>query len=199
MYTQAPALFLAWGVWCFLHSLLASRRVKKGLTGVTGLRLGYYRIFYVIFSTLTLGVLLIWQFSVIDIPAPAGYPWQVCRLFLAAYGVYMLAAGSGVYDMKEFLGIAAITGKRRSTATHFRRDGILGRLRHPWYSGGIALMVAIGNTPLDRWDWRLLLIVYLAVGALIEEKRLVAGLGEVYQRYQREVPMLIPRIKRGEN
>jgi len=51
---------------------------------------------------------------------------------------------------------------------------------------------------LARWDWRLLLIFYLLVGCLIEERRLVSGLGEVYRQYRREVPMLIPRIAPGE-
>jgi protein-S-isoprenylcysteine O-methyltransferase Ste14 len=198
LYSQSPALFFAWLIWCLLHSLLASRRVKKRLTGGVELRQRLYRVFYVIFSAVTLGALLVWQFSVLDIPTPAGRLWQACRLALAAYGFYMLVAGGRAYDLREFLGVDTFTGERRETATHFRRDGILGRLRHPWYSGGIALVIALGQTPLDRWDWRLLLIAYLVVGALIEERRLVAELGEVYRQYQRQVPMLIPGIKPGK-
>ncbi len=195
LYSQSPSLFFTWALWCLLHSLLASRRVKRKIFRA-GLPDRYYRLGYVIFSIISLALLLAWQFTVLTLPVPAGPAWQLPRLLLVVYGLFMLWAGSLAYDIHEFLGLDALSMKR-STSTNFRRDGVLGRVRHPWYSGGIALVVALGETPLDRWDWRLLLIGYLVVGCLIEERRLVAELGEVYRRYQKEVPMLIPGIKPG--
>ena len=64
-----------------------------------------------------------------------------------AYGVSMLYAGSRAYDLREFLGLPPAAGCDRPETMHFRRQGILGRLRHPWYSGGIALMLGLGETP----------------------------------------------------
>jgi protein-S-isoprenylcysteine O-methyltransferase Ste14 len=187
----------AWLLWCLLHSLLASCRVKRYLGCGSSLSARQYRLCYVLFSTLTLAVLLFWQSAVISLPPPAGWPWQTVRLLLFAYAGYMLTAGGRAYDLKEFLGLTQPAPEPAAGATHFRRDGILARVRHPWYSGGIALLIAAGETPWDRWDWRALLLVYLLVGCLIEERRLVSELGEVYRQYQREVPMLLPGIQKG--
>jgi len=197
MFSQSPALLFSWVAWCLLHSLLASRRIKKLLAERAGLGPRYYRLSYVIFATVSLTALLIWQYSILNLSVPAGPAWQLPRLLLSAYGLFMLWAGSRSYNFNEFLGLDAFA-ENRPTAIHLRRDGILGRLRHPWYSGGIALVFALGETPLDRLDWRLLLIGYLVIGCLIEERRLVDELGEEYRRYQQEVPMLIPRFWSGK-
>lgn len=197
LYSQAPALFIAWLIWCLVHSLLASRRGKRWLAVWPGIDQRRYRLIYVIFSVISLAALLAWQFATINLPAPTGPAWQLPRLLLLGYGLFMLAAGGRAYDLNEFLGLVALQAPPGPSATNLRRDGILGRVRHPWYSGGIALAVALGQTPLDRLDWRLLLCGYLVLGCLIEERRLVAELGEDYRRYQREVPMLIPRIRPG--
>jgi len=193
LYAQAPALLFAWASWCFLHSLLAGRRIRNRLISRLHLSPQHYRLGYVLFSTLTVAALFYWQLLRVSPPAPAGVMWQMVRLLFGIYGFYMLAAGGRAYDLREFLGLVPLSEDLKPI--HFTREGILGKVRHPWYSGGIALVIAIGNTPLDRWDWRLLLIVYLVVGCLIEERRLVNELGRVYRRYRKEVPMLIPRIK----
>lgn len=195
--SHAPALFATWVAWCLVHSLLASRRVKKWLYARLGLSPRRYRLYYVLFSTCTLAALVVWQLRVVPLPVPAPLPWQVVRLLLCASGAYLLYAGGQAYPMGEFLGLTAPAGGEDPNPIPFRREGILARVRHPWYAGGLALLVGIGATPGDRLDWRLLLMVYLVCGCLIEERRLVAELGEVYRQYQREVPMLLPRLRRA--
>ena len=194
--TQSPALFLAWLAWCLLHSLLASRRVKGRLELRLHLTRRHYRLAYVIFSTLSVTALFFWQLAVLPPPPPAGWPWQAVRFLLGGYGLLMLWAGGRAYDLREFLGLKVFTTSSAGHP-HMQKGGILAWVRHPWYSGGIALVAAVGETPLDRWDWRLLLIAYLVIGCLVEERRLTDELGEVYRQYQREVPMLLPRIIPG--
>ncbi|NTV15629.1 MAG: hypothetical protein HGA96_17155 [Desulfobulbaceae bacterium] len=191
--SQSPALFTAWLLWCCGHSLTASRRVKSWLGILCNLSPRGYRFGYVLVSALTLAPLLVWQLRVVSLPAPAALPWQAFRFSLFAYAAYMFYAGGHSYDLKEFLGLA--TGASGDAAPQpFRRAGILARVRHPWYSGGCALMLGLGGTPGDRWDWRLLVVAYLVFGCLVEERRLRAEVGAVYQEYQREVPMLLPRL-----
>ena len=185
---QSPALFLAWIAWCALHSLLASRRVRGILARAAGLGPTGYRFGYVLFSSATLIPLIYWQLTTVTLPARAGLAWQLPRLLLILYGAYMFRAGARAYDLGIFLGLT----DRKDSAPVLIRSGILEIVRHPWYSGGIALVAALGESPLDRWDWRLLLVAYLVLGCLIEERRLVAELGEDYRKYRRNVPMLLP-------
>jgi protein-S-isoprenylcysteine O-methyltransferase Ste14 len=39
------------------------------------------------------------------------------------------------------------------------------------------------------------LTIYVIIGALFEEKKLVLEFGDIYIKYQQEVPMLIPLVK----
>lgn len=196
MFSQSPALFGAWIAWCFCHSLPASRGVKRRLSRWLNLSSQRYRLGYVLFSAVTLAPLLFWQMQVINRPEPAALPWQVVRIVLFAYCVGMLYAGGQAYNLREFLGLTPAPETNNSPPMAFRRNGILGRVRHPWYSGGIALLVGLGETPGDRLDWRLLLAAYLVFGCMIEERRLVNELGELYREYQRQVPMLLPRARK---
>jgi len=41
-----------------------------------------------------------------------------------------------------------------------------------------------------------ILTVYIIIGTLLEEKKLVLEFGDYYIKYQREVPMLIPFTKK---
>jgi protein-S-isoprenylcysteine O-methyltransferase Ste14 len=42
------------------------------------------------------------------------------------------------------------------------------------------------------------LTIYLVVGAILEERKLVAEFGEAYREYQGKVPMFVP-AKAGKN
>ena len=74
----------------------------------------------------------------------------------------------------------------------FRATGILRIVRHPWYSGGIAFVWAAGPVTTVSLAVKIVLSVYLLVGAVLEERKLVAQWGASYQEYQQRVPMLIP-------
>jgi len=45
----------------------------------------------------------------------------------------------------------------------------------------------------------IVLTVYIIIGTILEEKKLVLEYGETYIQYQKEVPMLIPFIKAKVN
>lgn len=185
---QAPEIFAAWCLWCAGHSLFAAEGMKKRFARlVRGRR---YRLLYVVASLVSLAGLVIWQQAVVREPA-ARYPlWQGARAVLFAYGLFMFAAASRAYDTRAFLGLAEEREEGLATG------GILARVRHPWYSGGIALAAAMGQTPLDRVDLRLLIAAYLVFGCLIEDRRLARRFGKEFAEYRENTPMLLPRLRR---
>ena len=189
-------LALLWIAWCGLHSLLIGRRVQACAGGIMGRFGRAYRILYILLSVFTLLPVLWYQWTlpqrVILAATPALHLVQAA-LFL--YSTLMFYLGARVYDLRTFLGISQWRERAEgghSQALPFHTDGILARVRHPWYSGGIALIWGFGAITDVFLLTRILLTAYLFIGTLLEEQRLIAELGDPYRAYRRTVPMLIP-------
>jgi protein-S-isoprenylcysteine O-methyltransferase Ste14 len=109
--------------------------------------------------------------------------------------VLLFLAGARHYDLFQFLGFRQIaTGTSQGGLTktgQFDTTGILGITRHPWYLGALMLIWA-GELHVSTLVGNLILTVYLLVGAMLEERKLVLEFGEEYRRYQQRVSMLIP-------
>jgi protein-S-isoprenylcysteine O-methyltransferase Ste14 len=78
------------------------------------------------------------------------------------------------------------------------RNGIYASLRHPRYaSAGLGV---IGNVLLINYlGLYILLLLVIPMGLwllALEERELVERFGDAYRQYQREVPQLIPRLRR---
>lgn len=114
---------------------------------------------------------------------------------MLVYAGLMFYTGAQVYDMGYFLGLRQWRNYRKQKETGslpFHSDGILAYVRHPWYSGGIALLWGFGSCTDVYLLTRTLLTIYIILGTLLEERRLMRELGEQYRIYCRKVPMLIP-------
>ena len=101
------------------------------------------------------------------------------------------------------LSIATLTGVTELSRTgnetgKLLREGIYARLRHPRYaSAGLGV---IGNVLLINYlGLYILFLLVIPMGLwllALEERELVDRFGDAYRRYQREVPQLIPRLRR---
>ena len=191
-----PLLIFLWTAWCFLHSALITTTVRRWFEARGGVWFGLYRLGYVIFSFATL-LPLLWythalpQYLVIT---PARW-FQGLQGLLFFYALILFIGGMRVYDFREFFGVKAWLDYRagcKSAPPAFTQSGILRYVRHPWYSGGIALLWAMPTLTDVSLVTRTLLTCYLVVGTLLEERKLKASLGEPYRAYCRQVPMLLP-------
>jgi len=63
---------------------------------------------------------------------------------------------------------------------------------HPLYLCVLVLIWASLELTADRLLFNVLWTAWMVVGAILEERDLLADFGEVYRDYQRKVPMLIP-------
>ncbi len=190
------ALALLWILWCALHSLLITRTVTLWVERRGGWLAGSYRLGYIAFSCLSLVPVLVCQYS---LPQQTLFLWQgwgrIPQGLLLGYALLMFLGGKKVYDMDWFLGISQWRGFRNRVpvqARPIRFHGVLRLVRHPWYSGGLAFLWALNPLTDVSLTARIILSLYLVIGAWLEERKLVAALGEVYRRYQRAVPMLVP-------
>ena len=188
-------LALLWIAWCCLHSLLISSPVNQWIRRRGGAWQGGHRLAYVLFSLLSLLPILWYQVS---LPQKILFswhgPWRIIQGLLLGYALVMFAGGKRVYAMDHFLGIRQWRDHRlgKPTEAPFRTDGILRLVRHPWYSGGLALLWAVGPVTDITLVSRLILSIYLVIGTLLEERKLRREIGRPYEEYCRRVPMLFP-------
>jgi len=192
-----------WAGYCWLHSFLISIRFTNYLTRVLKNYYAFYRLFYVLFSLVT----LIW---VINIPTQLDNeiiitnapPWSIIRQVLTWGSLLMFFwAFFFNYDSLSFFGIRQILkfGKVRQIdrSEEIKKNGLLSLTRHPMY---LALIIYLWCQTFSMADLVVnsILTIYVIIGTVIEEKKLVLEFGDAYRIYQQEVPMLIPFTKRGK-
>jgi len=185
-------LIVYWALYYCVHSVLASTAAKSYAQSVWGDKFKYYRLFYSVvailgfFAILFYGALIPTSYLI----SPVGWP-RYFGLMLAASGVIIIKRSFSGYSIREFLGVKA--EKEDSLV----RSGILALVRHPLYSGTI--LVTIGfwlfSPSITNLITCLCLFAYLPIGIYFEEKKLILTFGESYEKYKREVPALIPRVR----
>ncbi|HLO60843.1 MAG TPA: DUF1295 domain-containing protein [Bacteroidales bacterium] len=194
------ALALIWSAYCFQHSYL----ISNGFIGVVRSRykkfFPFYRLVYVMISFVLLVPVLyysrIWRSEVIFTWSPF---WNYVRLALIAISLFIALKSLFIdYDILAFIGIRQIMnsqGHSESMQTGIKKTGLLGIVRHPLYFASIVLLwcntFCISDIVVNS-----VLTLYFIIGTLLEERKLVLEFGDSYVQYQKEVPMLIPFLKR---
>ncbi|MBK8562833.1 MAG: isoprenylcysteine carboxylmethyltransferase family protein [Saprospiraceae bacterium] len=189
---------LATVAYYLLHSLLAADGVKAGLSRLLPAR--YYRLAYNVLAVLLLAALLILYFMVEKKPL---WPLNKLLIFgggiLCIFGVNWVVQAFSKYDIGEFTGMEQLRSGKQPVHTKLIVRGMNGRVRHPLYFG--SLLLVWGVMFLFQNDaafaFAMVSTIYLIIGTRLEEEKLVAQFGKAYQKYQREVPMLVPKWRRG--
>ncbi len=191
-------LSVLWIVWCTMHSVFIApsmlARIKTHASSLTR----YYRLLYNALSLITLIPLII-------VTKMAGGPvvvsWEgysiVLRVLLLVVALLLFRGGAQKYDVQYFLGLKQLqTGEEHlllSEQEEFAATGILGITRHPWYFGSLLFLWSmLSEYPLPVFLAVCILSVYLVVGTLLEERKIVAQYGDSYCRYRQQVSMLFP-------
>jgi methanethiol S-methyltransferase len=184
-------LVLAWAIYFFLHSWLASTSVKSFFEKKLKQRFHLYRFAYTIQSTVGLLVLFYLNGSIeADIFFESKGLVRYISLMLATFGVLVISAAFRQYNIRSFLGLQKEEGV-------FSSKGILNKVRHPIYSGLILITVGffLFNPKLPTLISSLCILLYLVIGIWLEEKKLIQQFGATYLEYKKRVPSIIPRWK----
>lgn len=190
-----------WIGYCSLHSYLISIRFTNLMTRLLKNYYAFYRLAYVIISFILLVPIVKYSAQVNDpVIVTYGFPLSIVR--------YVLMSGSFImffwaffldYDPLSFFGIRQILdfGKTKKTdqSEEIKKNGLLGIIRHPMYFSLIIYLWCQTFRVLDIVV-NTVLTLYIFIGTMLEENKLVMKFGDSYIKYQHEVPMLIPFTKR---
>lgn len=191
---------MLWIGYCVLHSFLISVSFTKYVSNLLKHYYAFYRLFYVLVSIVLL-IPLINYTANIDRTIIISYeiPWSIIRLILM-YGSLLMFfwAFFFSYDLLSFFGIRQILNfkkiNEKNLTIGIKQKGLLGVIRHPMY---LALIIYLWMQTFRVVDIivNIILTIYVIIGTILEEKKLILEFGEAYKQYQKKVPMLIPFTK----
>jgi protein-S-isoprenylcysteine O-methyltransferase Ste14 len=201
VFWEAPSIsalivFVVVLMYGILHSILASKRVKQMARSWGGEYVQRtYRLFYNLFATVTL-------LPVFALPAvlpdrflyEISYPWTLLTSALQLLAVLVLGAGVLQTGLWSFLGVRQLMMDGEDQPGRLVVSGLYRRVRHPLYTAGLVFIWLIPRMSVNFLALNLGLSLYLIVGALVEEHKLVAEYGEAYVRYRERTPMFLPGL-----
>jgi protein-S-isoprenylcysteine O-methyltransferase Ste14 len=185
------ALFMGYFV---IHSLTASLWLKNRVARHLPVLIPYYRL---LFNALSLLLAIPLVIAVFTYPGEPLWQWYGVG-FYVANGLALLAAIAFIYslkmyDMAEFWGTRQLREHVEEVRDleQFKISVFHRFVRHPWYTMILVIIWTrdMSTTQLLTYS---LVTLYLVIGSRMEERKLIAYHGEVYQRYRQRVPGLLP-------
>lgn len=191
-------ILLAAGLWGVLHSLLAALRWKRYLArqiGESACR-RLYRLVYVVLAVLTLlpvlGLaLFLPDRQIYSVRVPLAY-LMIFVQAAAALGALACIQQTGMLD---FLGLRQVLYGQQEDPHSLMTTGLYRYVRHPLYS---FLYLFLWFTPYLSWNLlalNLAFSIYLWIGSIYEERKLIEQFGDPYLRYRRSTPRFLPGWK----
>jgi protein-S-isoprenylcysteine O-methyltransferase Ste14 len=192
---------LLFAVYAWIHTVLASHRVKESIKKNLGNLIAFYRLGYNLFAIVSL--YLIYELSpkphviIYDLPNPYDVLILIPQ-FTALIGIFW---SFKYICIREFIGINQIERymqKRYSSDLDEDLTLTIGGpykySRHPIYFFSIMFLLFRPTMDLFYLTFFLLIVAYFYIGSYYEEKKLVKSFGEIYTNYKKSVPQIIPSI-----
>ncbi len=180
-----------------LHSWLASLGLKRRVSqrfGQSAERV--YRLVYNLIAVLTLLPVLVLPVALVDVELyRIPLPWMVLCLAGQALAVVVLLAGVLQTGVMSFIGVCQLVRCEGDEPPKLVVTGLYRWMRHPLYSAGLLF---IWLMPVMTWNLLALdlgISLYVALGATLEERKLLVEFGPAYADYKSKTPMFVPGLK----
>ncbi len=184
------------------HSWLASLQAKELGRKWLGERMmdRFYRLAYNGFAALSLLPLMALTAMLPDRQLyRLSSPWLWLALAIQALAALFLFIGLLQTGALEFVGLRQLFGLAEPQQAALTTSGLYRYVRHPLYTAGLVLIWFSPQMSLNLLALFAGLSVYLLIGAIFEERKLVRQFGQAYLDYQRTTPMLIPGLTGRKN
>lgn len=193
-------IILLFSLFAFLHTLLASNKVKNALMEKLGAKIAFYRLFYNLSSV----IFFISFYTAAPKPKVIIYdllfPFDIVTFTLQVLSLIGLVWASRHINLKEFIGIAQIERylhgeymiedlDQRQT---LRIEGAFKFVRHPFYLFSILFLGLRPTMSLFYFVMFICIVAYFYIGSFYEERKLIIKFGDEYREYKKKVPRLFP-------
>lgn len=185
------------GLFAAQHTVMARPAFKRWWTRVVPTAVE--RSTFVLAATAVLALVL-WQWQPLT-----GTVWSVeagwARTVLWAlygFGWIMVVGSTFLIDHFDLFGLRQVVARARERAYQppgFRQPLLYRLVRHPIMVGFLVVFWATPDMSTGRLLFAALGSGYILVGVRLEEHDLRAHLGDIYARYEAEVPRFIPRVR----
>ncbi|MBG0770062.1 MAG: isoprenylcysteine carboxylmethyltransferase family protein [Anaerolineaceae bacterium] len=191
-------VFLAMAAWGGLHSVLASFAAKRFAEKIFGPKANrYYRLFFVFASVVTLvPVLALTVFLPSRLLWVIPAPWLFLTMVIQFVALVLLVATALETDVMVFAGIRQALHPNQTYEDTLVVKGFYRYVRHPLYFFSIIIFWFFPFMTDLMAAFFLAGTLYFMIGTIPEERKLLETFGEAYRQYRREVPWLIPHLKR---
>ncbi len=191
-------LIFAIVLWGVIHSWLASLGFKDFLRRLLGDGfMKFYRLLYNLFAVFSLAPVLYLMVSLPDktlyrVPTPWNY------LMLAGQGIsaLLLLLAALQTDVLAFAGLRQLFEPEKSDLV---KGGFYRIVRHPLYTFGLLILWLTPTMSVNSFVVYISLTLYILIGIVFEERKLLREFGQEYAEYKSATPMLIPGAKWGGN
>jgi len=187
-------LILAIALWGVIHSLLASTEIKDLLRPLFGDGfVKFYRLLYNGFAVISFLPILYLMLTSSDrnlyqASPPMNY-WmragQGVSLFLLFVAVLQT-------DLLSFIGIRQVYEEQKPGSLITK--GLYRFVRHPLYTFSLLILWLSPKMTLNTFVVYAGLTIYVLIGIVFEERKLLREFGQDYVNYRSTTPMLIPGL-----
>ncbi|HEX9385073.1 MAG TPA: isoprenylcysteine carboxylmethyltransferase family protein [Anaerolineales bacterium] len=188
-------LIITIALWGIVHSVLASMGFKNFLRGA--LRHGFmkfYRLLYNLFAVISIIPVL---YLMVSLPNSSLYqvpaPWKY--LMLAGQGISALFLFVTILqtNVLSFVGLRQLVEEEKTG--NLVTTGFYGSVRHPLYTFSLLILWLSPSITMNSFIVYVALTLYVLIGIVFEERKLLQEFGNEYAEYKSTTPMLLPRLQ----
>ena len=192
-------LIFAVVLWGVLHSLLASSGVKNFLRRFLGNRfMKFYRLLYNVFAVVSIAPVL---YLMISLPDQTLYqvptPWNYFMLAGQGLSVLFLFVAVLQTDLLSFAGLRQLIQEEKPG--NLVTSGLYRSVRHPLYTFSLLILWLSPSMSMNSFLVYSALTIYILIGIVFEERKLLREFGQAYAEYRSSTPMLFPGLKISGN
>jgi methanethiol S-methyltransferase len=185
-------LIFAVALWGVFHSLLASLGFKNVIRSVLGRGfMKFYRLLYNVFAVISILPVL---YLIASLPDKTLYqvpvPWNYLMLAGQAVSVLFLFVVVMQTDLLSFAGLRQLIQEEK--AGKLVTSGLYRSVRHPLYTFSLSTLWLSPSMSANSFIVYLALTIYILIGIVFEERKLLREFGQAYAEYKSATPMLLP-------
>ncbi|WP_094607293.1 hypothetical protein SPSIL_035970 [Sporomusa silvacetica DSM 10669] len=193
---ESVILALLWCLWCTLHSVMISTTITNYLKNKMRSKYRFYRLIFNLISLTTLIPVALYSAG---LKGQVLFHWDgfllIIQSLLMIIVLTLFFSGLKKYDMLQLSGIRQIKSGNShailSATGDIDTSGIFRITRHPWYLA-VIIFIWIRDIYVSTLIINLILTVYIVIGTVLEENKIIAEYGNGYRDYQEKVSMLFP-------